>query len=124
MSETSGGGVKKGKIKPNKPAKSGLRGWNASTDGSSLSRTLSYGSTDEAGNAARKVLATFQKIGQPVDLRLDGVNITIRVGANAGQVDDQMKKLTKRLAPKDPAKKAAFAAAKEAKGAKPTTKKA
>ena len=106
MSETSGAGGKKGKVKV-KPIRSGIRGWDAAADGANLSRTISFGSPDEAMKGARRALGTFQKAGRPIEVRLEGSDVTLRVGASAGQVDDELKKLTKRVTPKDPAAKAA-----------------
>jgi hypothetical protein len=117
MSETSGAGGKKTKGERRKPpmpgGKAGGRVWNAAADGSNMSRTISFGSTDEASKAARRAVSTFSKAGQPIDLRLEGSTLTVRVAAEGGAINDQVKRLTNRIAPKDPAKKAA----KDAKAA-------
>ena len=122
MSDTSGPGAgdKAGKAakagrqaKPGKAAKlpkSPLRGWDA--DGANFSRTMAYGSPDQAMKGAKRALGSFQKAGRPVEVRLDGSDVTVRV---TGPVDEDLKKLAKRIAPKDPAKKAERAAARAAK---------
>jgi hypothetical protein len=107
MSETSGAAGKKSKVKRAKPASDGDSAWTRTPDGASLSRTISFGSTDEAGKAARKAVVSFQKAGQPVDLRLDGSSVTIRIAGAPGQIDEQAKRLVNRIAARDPARKAA-----------------
>ena len=74
-------------------------------------------SPEQAAKAAQRALTAFQKNTTPLELRLDGAALTLRVGAEAGRVDDKMKKLAKRFAPKDPAKKAERQAARAAKAA-------
>ncbi len=123
MSETSGPGAgkKAGKdkpakagngLKPGKAAKPALRGWDA--EGASLSRTMAYGSPDQAVKGAKRALGSFHKAGRPVEVRLEGASVTVRV---TGPVDEDLKKLAKRVAPKDPAEKAAKQAARQARAA-------
>jgi hypothetical protein len=107
MSETSGAAGKKTKVNRAKPAREGERAWTRTPDGAGLSRTISFGSTDEAGKAARKAVVGFQKAGQPIDLRLDGSTVTIRIAGAPGKIDEQAKRLVNRIAPRDPARKAA-----------------
>jgi hypothetical protein len=115
MSETTGAGPKKVKTKTKtKGVRSGLRGWTAATDGASLSRTNTYESPEQAAKAAQRALSAFQKNATPLELKLDGAAVTLRVASDGGRVDDKMKKLAKRFAPKDPAKKAARKAARAA----------
>ena len=117
MSETSGADAKKARIKTKtktKGVRSGLRGWTAATDGASLSRTNTYDSPEQAAKAAQRALSAFQKNATPLELKIDGAALTLRVASDAGRVDDKMKKLAKRFAPKDPAKKAARQAARAA----------
>ena len=109
MNETSdaGGKAKKAKAKPAKSSRPGGQAWTRTADGSGLSRTISFGSAEEAGKAARKALVGFQKAAQPIDLRLDGSSVTIRVAGAPSDLDPQVKRLVNRIAPKDPARHAA-----------------
>jgi hypothetical protein len=116
MSETSGAGAKKTKTKI-KPVRPGLRGWDASHDGSLLSRLVAYASPAEAEKGARRALSAFQKAEKALELRLEGSQLTLRVNAIAGQVDTEMKKLVKRLVPKDEAEVAKRAAKASEKAA-------
>ena len=122
MSDESGPGAgkKAGKAgkgpRPDKPAKtvkaprSALRGWDP--EGGGFTRTSAYGSPDQAMKGAKRALGSVQKAGRPVEVRLDGSNVTFRV---SGPVDEDLKKLAKRVAPKDPAEKAAAQARRAAK---------
>jgi hypothetical protein len=120
MSESTGGKAKpRAKTKEPK-ARSGpppLRGWDASADGAQLTRTLSCGTAEEAGAVARKALVSFHKAAKPIELRVDGASVTLRIAAAGGQVDEQTRLLAQRMAPKDPAKAAARAAARAGKAA-------
>lgn len=88
-----------------------LRGWTAAGD-SMVAQTFSYGSGDELGRAAKRAFGAAQKLGKPVEFRLDGSSLTVRVPAANGAVEDDVKKFAKRLAPMDPAQKEAKAAKK------------
>lgn len=92
-----------------KLGKGGLAGWDA--DGASLSRTMGYATPVEAIKGAKRALGVFQKAGRPVQVGLDGASVTVRI---SGPVDPDLKKLAKRVSPKDPAKKAARQAAQKA----------
>jgi hypothetical protein len=94
-----------------KPPKPPLRGWDAAGDG--FSKTSGYGSPDQAMKGAKRALQSFHKAGRPVEVRLDGSDVTVRV---AGPVDDDLKRLVKRIVPKDPAQKAAAQARRAAQG--------
>jgi len=87
--------------RPAKAAKTGLRGWDA--DAAGFSRTSAYETPEQAMKGAKRTLSYFQKAGRPVDVRLDGSSVTVRF---AGPLDEDLKKLAKRVAPKDPAAKA------------------
>jgi hypothetical protein len=120
MSEPKGGKSKPAKTKEPK-VRSGpppLRGWDASADGAMLTRTLSCGSAEEAGKLARKALVTFHKAEKPIELRVEGANVTLRISASNGKTDDQTRLLAQRMAPKDPDKVAARVAARKAAGGK------
>ncbi len=109
----AGKGPKAGKEpKPGKAAKPALRGWDAG--GASLSRTMAYESPEQAVKGAKRALGSFHKAGRPVEVRLEGASVTVRV---TGPVDEDLKKLAKRVAPKDPAEKAAKQAARQARAA-------
>lgn len=95
MSETTGARSKMGK------SRFSLRGWELSSDGASVSRTLPYDSADEAGKAAKWLLAKFQKAGEPVGVRLDNANVTVRLDAKSGKVGDPVRKLIKRILPNE-----------------------
>jgi hypothetical protein len=114
MSETSGAGGKRSKMKTT-PARSGFREWEASADGSNLSRTMTYASAEEGGKAARRALGVFHKAGKVVEVGLDGPKVTIRCEAKSGIIGADTRKLLKRLTPKDPAEKAARKAKAAAK---------
>jgi hypothetical protein len=129
MSDTSEAGAKKGKGKGAKAGtkakskvgakavRTGLRGWAASADGASVSRTNTYESPEKAAKAGARALSLFQKNSKPVEVRLEGASMTLRLATEGGRLDDNMKKLAKRFAPKDPEAKAARRAARSEAGA-------
>ena len=58
---------------------------------------------------AKRALGTFQKAGRPIEVRLDGANVTVRVAGRPGR--RRAEEAAKRVTPKDPAEKAAKQAA-------------
>lgn len=91
-------------------AGSKLRGWTAGEGGSQVSRTFSYGTPEEVAKAAKRIIGGGQKLNKAVELRLEGSSLTVRLPAANGAVEDDVRKMAKRLSPADPAKKEARAA--------------
>lgn len=118
MSDTSDAGAKKAKVKTKtKGVRSGLRGWTASADGATLSRTNTYESPEQAVKVAARAMSAFQKAGAPLELRVQDNGLTLRVDAANGQVEDKMKKLAKRFVQLAPALQEAKKAKRAARAA-------
>jgi hypothetical protein len=88
------------KARTDKPEGSRLRDWTSGDNGAHVARTFSFDTADNAHRAARRALGRGVKAGKPMDLRLDGQSMTVRLGATGGRVDDATKKLSKGFTPK------------------------
>jgi hypothetical protein len=91
-----------------------LRGWTGASEGSMVVRTFTYDSVDQMNQAAKRAFGRIQKFGKPVELRLEGSSLTIRLPATNGAVEEDVKRLAKRLTPDDDARTAQKAARKAA----------
>jgi len=109
MSDTSSGGGKAAKPEGKKrggKSGAGTGGGRARKSGAAASgaetgstRSYTYASTDEAQKVIRRAVSAFAKAGAPLDMRLEGPNLTLRLPPKEQQTDE-FRKLARRLKPK------------------------
>lgn len=97
MSDTPSGGAKAAKAgKPERQKRA--RGPAGGAEIGST-RTYAYASIDEVQKVLRRAVSGFAKAGTPLDVRMEGSNLTLRLPAKEQQTDE-LRKLTRRLRPK------------------------
>ncbi|HEX8232337.1 MAG TPA: hypothetical protein VF559_03190 [Caulobacteraceae bacterium] len=101
MSDTSSGGGKgarAGKQKGEGKGGGARRSGGAASE-TGATRTYAYASADKAQKVLRRAVGAFVKAGTPLDVRLEGASITLRLPPKEQQTEE-FRKLARRLRPK------------------------
>jgi hypothetical protein len=72
-------------------------GWTPAADGGSVSKTYALAAPAAAAKLAKRALQLAGKVGQPVRVDLSGSEVTIGLSALAGAVNDDTRRLARRL---------------------------
>ena len=73
-----------------------MKDWRKGRDGS-LSRTFTHASAEDTGKAARRALKQAETAKLAVELLVDGPALTVRFPGIDGAVNDEAKKLARRM---------------------------
>ena len=103
------------KSRPSAAGVSKLRDWSPSSDGSMVSRTFALENAEIAAKTAKRAFSVVSKSGKPFEIGVNGLSLTVRLPATGGAVEDTVRKLARRLTPKDEADSAARKAKRAAK---------